>query len=38
MREPRFGSRALHNDNQEHLAGNIQGFGLVGLFLLCRPK
>jgi hypothetical protein len=23
---------------QEHLAGKIQGFGLVGLFLLCRPN
>lgn len=38
MREPRFGSRTLHDDNQEHLAGKRQGFGLVGLFLLCRPK
>jgi hypothetical protein len=23
---------------QEHLARKIQGFGLVDLFLLCRPK
>jgi len=24
MREPRFGSRALHDDNQEHLAGKTR--------------
>jgi len=30
MREPRFGSRALHDDNQEHLAGKDKA--LVWLF------